>query len=89
MKKPAADVHGGFVLQLQWLRGSGQDDVTSSTAEDGTNLYIGWGDTTNVDASGDTVWKVCANGYCPQAGRGFRIGTSSCWLDQCTNDDIL
>lgn len=67
MAKPDADVHGGFVLRLRWLRGDAGDDVTSITTDDGTNLYIRWDDTSNVDKSG-SVWKV--SGYPAALFRG-------------------
>jgi len=39
MTAPATDVHGGFVLQLKWLRGASPAvDVVSSTSADGTSL---------------------------------------------------
>ena len=57
MDTPAADVHGGFVLRLKWLRGADESDVTSSTSGDGTSLFIDRTDATNVDTSGAS-WKV-------------------------------
>lgn len=45
------------MLRLKWLRGDVVTDVTSSTSEDGTDLFIDRNDAANVDTSGAS-WKV-------------------------------
>ncbi|PRW20926.1 fibronectin type III domain-containing [Chlorella sorokiniana] len=77
MNKPDADVHGGFVLRLKWLRGGEESDVT--TANDGVNIYIARSDTLNVDTTGST-WKIsfpisamlCGGASCSDKGR-FKV----------------
>ncbi len=54
MTAPTTDVHGGFVLQLQWLRGSDETSVT--TAGDGNDIFVA--DTDTAVVKNDDNWQV-------------------------------
>lgn len=53
MDAPAADVHGGFVLRLNWLRGATSEAVT--TTNDANNIYV---PRSAVDTNTNGKWKV-------------------------------
>lgn len=53
MDEPAADVHGGFVLQLDWVHAGRTDSVQSTTGSN--DLFIPRSD---VDETETGKWKV-------------------------------